>query len=341
MDEHVFGERAAHGCRRLVVEDPAAAVGPLVDEDLDELVRGGGRRVPQRPVVERQHVAFRVEDVVLRRHRRPAVDAGVRPVHAALGRGQLQGAHVKIRPPAPEGLVREQRLDEPRRVSLELRQFRLGVAFTDEQKVHFGFRRAALDQAADPAGLHGGRHVDEARCGIHISGPDVGEGPVLLTLAHDHPHRACGPGKPQRLVVRPMERPRLCRRFPLAVNRSKAARVQQVSGCRIPHLELVRAEVRRVDQLCAASRPGSIVDNAIERERLAGCGAARVKVVHPHRSLEGECPGRRLGERARPEPEHAEQEEAHRAFSIIPACASRSCSSQALVAKSAMGSSNA
>jgi hypothetical protein len=50
VDEDILGKRAVHRGRRLIVEDAAAAVGPFVDQDLDELVRRGRRRVAQRPV---------------------------------------------------------------------------------------------------------------------------------------------------------------------------------------------------------------------------------------------------------------------------------------------------
>ena len=39
VNEHVFGEAAVDGGRRLIVEDSAAAVLLFVDQDLDEVVR--------------------------------------------------------------------------------------------------------------------------------------------------------------------------------------------------------------------------------------------------------------------------------------------------------------
>ena len=92
VDEHVRRERAVDRRGRLIVEDAAAAVGPFVDQDLDELVGRGRRGVAQRPVVEREHVALGIEDVVFRRQRRAAEHAGIRAVDAALGRRQVQRA---------------------------------------------------------------------------------------------------------------------------------------------------------------------------------------------------------------------------------------------------------
>ena len=51
VDEDVVGERGVDRGRRLVVEDAAAAVLRLVDQDLEELVRRGRRDVAQRAVV--------------------------------------------------------------------------------------------------------------------------------------------------------------------------------------------------------------------------------------------------------------------------------------------------
>ena len=90
VDEDVLREAAVHRRGRLIVEDAAAAVGPLVDEDLDELVGRRCGRIAQRAVVEREDVTLRIEDVVLGRERRAAEDAGVGPVHAASRRWQVE-----------------------------------------------------------------------------------------------------------------------------------------------------------------------------------------------------------------------------------------------------------
>ena len=60
----------------------------------------------------------------------------------------------------------------------------------------------------------------------------------------------------------------LGRRFPLPINRCEAARVQHLAARRVAYVEQVLAEVRRIDELRPASRPGAVVDDAIERERL-------------------------------------------------------------------------
>ena len=72
VDEDVLGERRVDGGRRLDVEDAAAAVTRVVDEDLDDVVRRRGGGLAERPVVVRQDVPLRAEDAVLDRERRPA-----------------------------------------------------------------------------------------------------------------------------------------------------------------------------------------------------------------------------------------------------------------------------
>src|SRR5512138_1370749 len=65
MHENVLCKSCINGRRGLVVEDPAAAVLLLVDQNLQEVVRSRRGGVAQSAVVQRQHVALGIEDVVL------------------------------------------------------------------------------------------------------------------------------------------------------------------------------------------------------------------------------------------------------------------------------------
>src|SRR5829696_5707224 len=108
----------------------------------------------------------------------------------------------------------------------------------------------------------------------------------------------------------PMNLPRLCRRLPLTVNRGETTRVDHPAAGDVPDFGAVRSEVRRIDQLRAAARPAAVVHDAVERERLAGSGAAGVEIIEAHRPLERERL-RRLNEQQIRQAEQREKEETH------------------------------
>ena len=83
VDEDVLRKAAVHRRGCLIVEDAAASVGPLVDENLDELVGRRCGRVAQGAIVEGQDVPLRIEDVVFGGDRGAPEHARVGPVHAA------------------------------------------------------------------------------------------------------------------------------------------------------------------------------------------------------------------------------------------------------------------
>src|SRR5947207_2503269 len=96
MYENIFGKRAVDTGGRLIVEDPAAAVCFLVDENLQEVVRRGRRDIAHAVIVERQHVALRIEDVVLHAGRGAPIVARARPMHSALRLDEIERAHIEI-----------------------------------------------------------------------------------------------------------------------------------------------------------------------------------------------------------------------------------------------------
>src|SRR6185369_4900539 len=104
VNEDVFGEAGIDGGGRLIVEDASSAVLLLVHEDLEELVRRRGCDVAQRTIVEREHVALGIEDVVLRADRGAAIVARSRPVDAALRGRHIDRAYVEVLLPGLERL---------------------------------------------------------------------------------------------------------------------------------------------------------------------------------------------------------------------------------------------
>ena len=285
VDEHVLGEPRVGGRGRLEVEDSAAAVLRLVDQDLEKLVGRRGRRVAQRAVVVGEQIAFGIEDVVLRRQRRPTDLESSRPADAGAGRRQIEPPHVEVRAATPERLLLEQGADQPPGVGMELGQLRLDVPFADHEQVDLLRRRTALLNGPDLA--HGrpiGR-IDEPGLGIDHRRPDLVEAVLgVAHLQHDL-HRPPRPGKPQRLVERPVHAPRLRRRLPLAVDRREPARVDRPVGPPVDHLEEVLAEVEIVDEPRAAAGPRAVRYDPIQTEDLRSPSAG-VEVVDAHRLVD-------------------------------------------------------
>ena len=125
-------------------EDPAAAVGARVRQDLDELVRREGRHVAERPVVESQDVALRAEGVVGRADAGAAVDAGRGPRDPRLLGGRTERPDVEVRAALLEGRDREEHVGEPPRVLLELSALGRRVAVAEDQEVDLVRRVARL-----------------------------------------------------------------------------------------------------------------------------------------------------------------------------------------------------
>src|SRR5205085_6815776 len=96
VHEDVLGESGVDRGRRLIAKDSAAAVLLLIHEDLEIVVRRRGRDLAQRMIVEREHVALRIEDVVLDAGERAAIVLRPRTMNAALRRRQIERAHIEI-----------------------------------------------------------------------------------------------------------------------------------------------------------------------------------------------------------------------------------------------------
>ena len=256
-----------------------------------------------------------------------SVEIGVRLKTPAFGRltpgsadGRPSSAHVEVLLSRLERLLREERCEEPLGILAELRQQRVRVALADDEQVDLVGRGAVLEERRQRTGWPFWRRcVHESRRRIDVRRPDPCEAVVGLTLFQRHPHGAGRPRKAKRFVERPVRRLHFRRRFPLAVHRREAARVQQPVARRIVDLEQVLSEVRRIDELRPAAGPRSVVDHAIERQRLGGGRSARMEVVHAHRPAEVECVARldELEEQNEPDADHGS--------SIIRACANLSC----------------
>ena len=168
VNEDVLGVGAVDRRGRLIVEDAAAAVGPLVDEDLDELVGRRRGSLAQGAVVEREHVA-RSESKTLY-----SADRGVRWKTPAFEQGaprperDVDGADVEIAAPAAERFLREERADQPLDVGVELRHLGRRVTLAQHQEIDLPLRWTAVDDA--PHGVprcdrRSRRGIDEPRRG--------------------------------------------------------------------------------------------------------------------------------------------------------------------------------
>ena len=285
VDEHVLGEAGVgrRGC--LEVEDAAAAVLRLVDEDLDELVRRGRGRVAQGAVVVRQEVALGVEDVVLGRERRAPELAGARAGDAGVGRREVEAPDVEVAAPAAERLLVEERLGQPPGVAVELVELLGRVALAEDEEVDLFRRRAALDQRPDLSQRLAIGGVDEAGVGIDDRRPDLVEALVRVPHLQDDLHRVPRPRKAERLVERAVQLARCRRRLPLAVDRGEAARVDHPVRPAVDHLEEVLAQVEVVDEEGAAAGPRPVGHHLVERDDLRARAAA-VEVVDAHGPVE-------------------------------------------------------
>ena len=285
VDEDVLREAGVGRRRGLEVEDPASPVLLFVDQDLDELVRRGGRGVAKRTVVVRQQVAFRIEDVVLRGQRRAPELAGARATDPRCGGREIDAPHVEVVPPAAERLLLEERLGQPGRVCAELAPLVFRVPLAEDQQVDLLGRRSAREQRPDLAGRGTVGRIDEAGVRIDDRRPDLVK--TVLRVAHlQHDlHRPPRPRKAQRLVERAMDLARLRRRLPLAVDRREAARVDHAVRPPVEHLEEIFPEVEVVDETGAAARPRPVGHHPIERDDLRAA-PARVEIVDAHRLVD-------------------------------------------------------
>src|SRR5713101_221453 len=281
VDKQIDGIRVVRRCGGLVVEDSSATVGALVHQDGQEIVRRRGSGIAQGAVVVGEDVPLGIECAVVRRKRRAAEDAGVRPADAALGRWQIEGADIEIGFAAVERLLAEERVHQAFCVGVEFLHFGGGVAVAENEQVHLLRGRAVLKKRPDaPTGRKIGRN-DEARVRVNRGGPDFAEYVFGVALLQRHLHRPLRPGEAQRLMKRPPELLGLAGSLPLAVNGGEAAGVEQAIGRAVGDLEQVFPEVGVVCQARAAAGPWAVGDDAVERDVLFG-GCAAVEVVHAH-----------------------------------------------------------
>ena len=136
VNENIIRETVVCGDRAVEVEDSAAAVGAIVCEYLDELVRRKLRDFPQRAIVKREHVTFGAERVVGRAHRRVAINAGRRSGDSTLERRRTKRPDVEVLSVFFERRSREQNFGQTASVTLKLPQLACRVAVAKYQKVY-------------------------------------------------------------------------------------------------------------------------------------------------------------------------------------------------------------
>src|SRR5690349_18388739 len=142
----------------------------------------------------------------------------MRTIDAGLCGWQLQSAYIEVVLAALERLDGKQRIDEPFRISAELRHLRRRVAFADEQDVDLLRRRTALKKSPDIAGFGRVGAVDESRVGIDDRGPQLVKAVVTIALLQDDLNWRLRPGKTQRLAECPVQCLGLRRGLPFAVD---------------------------------------------------------------------------------------------------------------------------
>src|SRR5882724_5359549 len=142
--------------RAIQTEDPPAAVCARVGDDLDELVGRKLRNVAKRAILKRQNVSLGAECVVACAQRRRSMNSSRGPRDPGLFSSRTQRPHVEISSPLLVWRGREQNLEQPARVLLELTSLGGRVAVAQDQEVNFVSRIAALvyfDQGAWRRGL--------------------------------------------------------------------------------------------------------------------------------------------------------------------------------------------
>src|SRR5438552_488319 len=236
-------------------------------------------------VVEREHVALRIEDVVLHAGGRASVVSGARTMHAALRLHDFEGANVEIFLSALERLGVEELGHHSLHVLVKFRQLRLGVSLADDQQVDFLRRRTVLEDAPHLARRLALRRVDEAGARIDERGPDLLKCAVLVALLDDELHRLLRPGEAHRLLDRAGPLLRFVRGHPFTEDRREPARVDCLIRVAIDDLEEVVAEVERVDQAGTAARPQSVRDHRIEGDDFFA-SVSGVEVIDPHGPIE-------------------------------------------------------
>ncbi len=304
VHEDIRRPRAVGGHRRIQVEDTAASISLPVRQDLDDVVRRLARQIAKRAVVERQDVALGPERVVGRANRRPPVHAGRRAGNTRRPGRRTQSPDVEVGLARLERLVREQDVDQAFGVALELGPVGGRVAITQDQQIDLGSRVAVPQEFQHRPGRRRRGPIDEDVGRVDEQRPHLAKRvPCVPFLQHDL-HGSGRHREAQRLLERASRRLGLPRRFPLAVNRREAARVDDAVARAVDDLEQVLAEIRVVHRPRRVARPRRrLDDDAVEREHLGRCGAGVVVVdAEGARGLRVNERGTEQHQRQRPQP---------------------------------------
>ena len=207
VDEDVVGRTGVDRDRRVVVEDAAAAVVAVVDQDLHGVVRRGRRDVAPRRGCRGSSAYRSLSKMLYSVPTRPRrIVAGARVVDAALrGRRRSIARTLKSRAPA---LVRLDREHRARRAASRRRgtsgSSRLGVAVAESSRSTF-VSGGPLSQSVQtlPAGARRARFTCRD-AGSTMVGPELVERVQPIALLQHDLHRALRPREPERLAEGPV-----------------------------------------------------------------------------------------------------------------------------------------
>ena len=282
MNEQVVGPVVPRRDGREGVEDPAAAVGLVVDQYGDELVGRPRSDVAQRTVLEREHVTLGPEGIVGRTHRSAPVHAGGGPRDARLGRWRAESPDVEIVASGPEWFMAKKCIDHPPGVArISVGAFLRGITVADQQEVDlFGWGAMLLEGHEC---LRRRRcTLDEHPVRVDDRFPNRLEGLRGVAMLHCDANGRRRTRKAQRFVKAPMRIAGFFRGCPLAEDRRVSARVQQASAG-LAHLESVCAGVCVIDRARGIARPGERLEHdAVDREHLEAA-TSRVHEIDPQR----------------------------------------------------------
>jgi hypothetical protein len=282
VHEQVVGPFVAGRGGAELAEDATAAIGFVIHQNLDELVRRVLGDPAQRRVIEREHIALAAEDVVARAQCGSVVHAGRGTRDARFGGRYRQRPDVEIVRALLEGRHREQVLRQAPRIRLELLHLALRVAVAQDQQIDFLRRRPAHPDRNRRRGRRRLFSDDVRRIGIDLDAPGHGECVALVALQDAHAHRAVGLREAHRFLEATADLVGLLRRAPFAKNGGKVARIDQVTRLRVRHLDPVLAAVRVVQAARGVTGPGQRLDQDLFEGVAVGERVAAVGVVDAH-----------------------------------------------------------
>ena len=239
VDEDVLGGLAPRRDGGLLIENSAAAVlAPRFTRISSTSYGADAASIAKRSVVVSQRVPLNAKDIELH--------GGCRP-------GNLKNSHVEVRSPRLERFEGKQRADQPAASARNFGELRRRVAFAHQQA------RSIFDLVGSI--LEYRTHATDGFGGVRLTAREPGSISVahnsrnifaLVTFLDDDANGVVRPWEPHRFMERPIRRPNVRRGLPLAVDGSKAARIDGAVGCSLDDLEEILAEIGRVDRVVSS-----------------------------------------------------------------------------------------